>query len=213
MELTEYEGHLYEHNNPHQSPYPQPHSQSNTCQILVPLLRTAQEARLLVQSAKFPPQGQRGFGSPFAMSRFATITSSPASAAVVPAPTSDDYLEQANSSILTIVQIETSQALAEVDAIAAVDGIDVLFVGPYDLGNSIGLPIIKGVVPPALMEAIARILAAARAAGKKCGVYAINAAQASVFREQGFDMISVGLDVTTLAAGLQTALAVGRGGA
>ena len=73
--------------------------------IIVPLLRTAQDARDLVQSAKFPPVGQRGFGSLLSMEKFGGIT---------PA----EYLQQANDSLLTIVQIETKEALQNVHSLA-----------------------------------------------------------------------------------------------
>lgn len=98
---------------------------ANTHQILVPLLQTAQEARDIVKAAKFPPMGNRGFGSPFSMDRFK------------PVPTSDEYLQQANDSLLTLVQIETKSALDNLEEIAAVEGIDVLFIGPFDLGESL----------------------------------------------------------------------------
>lgn len=91
-------------------------------QILVPLLRTVEEAKELVQSAKFPPWGKRGFGSPLSPERFK------------PVPTFTEYLQQANDTLLTMVQIETQEALDAVDEIAAVEGIDVLFIGPFDLG-------------------------------------------------------------------------------
>ena len=69
--------------------------------IIVPLLYTAEDAKKLVQSAKFPPMGQRGFGSPFPMEKFG-------------GPTSAEYLQQANESLVTIVQIETKEALQNV---------------------------------------------------------------------------------------------------
>ena len=72
--------------------------------IIVPLLRTAEDARALVQSAKFPPMGQRGFGSPFAMEKFGGLPQT-------------EYLQQANDSLLTIVQIETKEALQNVCAL------------------------------------------------------------------------------------------------
>lgn len=97
-------------------------------EIVVPLLRTVEEARQLVQSAKFPPLGQRGFGSPIAPERFN------------PVPSFTEYLQQANDALLTIVQIETKEALECVDEIAAVEGIDVLFIGPFDLGESAPIP-------------------------------------------------------------------------
>lgn len=96
--------------------------------IVVPLLRTVEEARQLVQSAKFPPLGKRGFGSPIAPERFN------------PVPSFTEYLQQANDALLTIVQIETKEALECVDEIAAVEGIDVLFIGPFDLGESAPIP-------------------------------------------------------------------------
>ncbi|CEJ81721.1 Putative HpcH/HpaI aldolase/citrate lyase family protein [[Torrubiella] hemipterigena] len=156
--------------------------------ILVPLLRNVEEAKELVQSAKFPPLGKRGFGSPLAMERFNPI------------PSMTEYLQQANGSLLTMVQIETKEALDAVDAIAAVDGIDVLFIGPFDLGNNIGHPIITGSMDPELKEAIARILEATRKAGKKCGIYCSTGEQAKVCADQGFDMINVATDFTSLTA-------------
>ena len=77
--------------------------------IIVPLLYTADDAIKLVKSAKFPPQGQRGFGSPFPMEKFGGQTTS-------------EYLQQANESLLTIVQIETKEALQNVCASGDRDG-------------------------------------------------------------------------------------------
>ncbi|KAF5592629.1 zinc-binding protein [Fusarium subglutinans] len=125
--------------------------------IVVPLLRTPEEARQLVQSAKFPPLGRRGFGSPIAPERFH------------PEPSFSEYLQQANDSLLTIVQIETREALESIDEIAAVDGIDVLFIGPFDLGNALGHPIIAGVMATELKDAIAKILAAGIEVSLGCG--------------------------------------------
>ena len=69
--------------------------------IIVPLLQTADDAKKLVQSAKFPPLGNRGFGSPFSMEKFGGISQT-------------EYLKQSNESLLTIVQIETQEALKNV---------------------------------------------------------------------------------------------------
>ena len=187
----------------------------------MPLLRTVQQAKDLVISAKFPPQGQRGFGSPFAPSRFD------------PAPTMTEYLQQANDSLLTMVQIETREALDVVEDIAAVPGIDVLFIGPFDLGtrapcydaacpcrrsnnalsgNNIGHPILNGVMDPELDAAIAKILAAARGAGKKCGIFCGDGVQSKMYADQGFDMISAGTDVITLAEAMGASISIAKGG-
>ncbi|KAK4101661.1 Phosphoenolpyruvate/pyruvate domain-containing protein [Parathielavia hyrcaniae] len=126
-------------------------------QILVPLIRTAEEVKAVVAAAKFPPEGQRGFGSPFVLQNFG------------PGLSMTDYLQQANEGLLTMVQVETQEALESVEEIAPL--VDVVFVGPFDLGNNIGHPIIGGKMDPELDEAITRILKATVAAGKKCGIY------------------------------------------
>lgn len=82
-----------------------------------------EEVKRVVKAAKFPPQGRRGFGSPYAQQRFN------------PSPNFIEYLHQANDATLVIVQIETKEALEAINEIAAVDGVDVLFIGPFDLGK------------------------------------------------------------------------------
>lgn len=129
-----------------------------------------------------------------------------------PNPTMTEYLQQANDSLLTMVQIETQEALDSVEDIAAVDGIDVLFIGPFDLGNNIGHPIINGVMKPELTDAIARILAATHKAGKKCGIYCTSGEQAGQFAAQGFDMCSASTDVTALQFTLSENISAAQGG-
>ncbi|KAH7026454.1 HpcH/HpaI aldolase/citrate lyase family protein [Microdochium trichocladiopsis] len=167
--------------------------------VLVPLLRTVDEAKSVVAAAKFPPQGRRGLGSPFSMERF------------TPVPTMTEYLQRANDSLLTMVQIETAEALEAVDEIAAVPGIDVLFIGPFDLGNNIGFPILDGVMQPQLDNAIERVFEAAKKAGKKCGVFTTSTEQARVYAEKGYHMISIGLDVSILQAALPGRVEAVRG--
>lgn len=151
----------------------------------------------MVAAAKFPPQGQRGFGSPFALQNFQ------------PGLTSTEYLQQANDSLLTMVQIETREALESVEEIAPL--VDVVFVGPFDLGNNIGRPIINGKMEPELDEAISRILKAAVAAGKKCGIYCTSGELAKQYADQGFHMINVATDYTALQAAMVDTLAIARG--
>ncbi|PWY71030.1 HpcH/HpaI aldolase/citrate lyase family protein [Aspergillus heteromorphus CBS 117.55] len=167
--------------------------------ILIPLLRTAQDARDAVNASKFPPWGNRGFGSPFAMERFN------------PVPSMTEYLQHANASLLTMVQIETKEALAEVEDIAEVPGIDVLFIGPFDLGNNIGHPVINGEIKPELNAAIVRIRDAARAAGKKSGIFCTSGAQAKHFADMGFDMLSISTDVSGLSHAMTEAVSLARG--
>jgi 4-hydroxy-2-oxoheptanedioate aldolase len=164
--------------------------------IVIPQLNNAEEARSVVRAAKFPPQGIRGFGSPFAMERFVPKGGEPVSAS--------EYLQQANEALVTIIQIETQQALDNVDAIAAVPGVDVLFVGPYDLGNSIGLH-------EELKAAIEKIHNAAKKAGKHSGIYCTDGDQARHYADRGFAMISAMTDSLALGQGVSTALGRARG--
>ncbi|KAI4104920.1 MAG: hypothetical protein LQ345_007256 [Seirophora villosa] len=166
--------------------------------IIVPLLNTAEDARSIVRSAKFPPAGQRGFGSPFAMERIGGITQT-------------EYLQQANDSLLTIVQIETKDALHNLEEIARVPGVDVIFCGPFDLGNNIGRPILDGSMHDELKEAIAKIQRIAKENDKASGIYATSSDQAREYADQGFQMVSVATDATLLSAHLHSALTAARG--
>ncbi|GAB1311085.1 HpcH/HpaI aldolase/citrate lyase domain-containing protein [Madurella fahalii] len=165
--------------------------------ILVPLIRTVAEVKDVVAAAKFPPQGRRGFGSPFALQNFQSGL------------TLTEYLQQANESLLTMVQIETREALESVVEIAPL--VDVVFIGPFDLGNNIGHPIIDGKMEPELDEAIARIQQATVAAGKKCGIYCTSGEQAKQYADEGFHMISVATDYTALGAAMVDTMAIARG--
>ncbi|KAI4218921.1 MAG: hypothetical protein L6R36_008675 [Xanthoria steineri] len=166
--------------------------------VIVPLLSTVDDARSLVKAAKFPPAGQRGFGSPFAMEKFDGVTQT-------------EYLQQANESLLTIVQIETQDALNNVEEIARVPGIDVLFCGPFDLGNNIGHPILDGTMHEELKEAVLKIQRVAKENRKASGIYATSGDQAREYADQGFQMISVATDAALLPAAMHSALTSARG--
>lgn len=168
--------------------------------VVVPLLRDASQAREVVKWAKFPPRGTRGFGSPLPMEKFEQV------GAV-------EYLQQANDATLVIVQIETDTALKNVKEIAAVDGIDVLFIGPFDLGNNIGHPIVSARRDKELEDAIETIHQAAREAGKTTGIYATSGEEAKGFVQRGFGMVSCVTDIPALAQGVKSALDTAMSGA
>lgn len=166
-------------------------------QILVPLIRTVDEVKAVMSAAQFPPEGKRGFGSPLAMHCFN------------PAPTMTEYLQQANKSLVIMVQVETAEALAAVEEIAPL--VDLLFVGPFDLGNNIGHPVLNGVVPPELIAAIKRVLDATKAAGKWSGVFCTSGEQAKQFADMGFNLVSAATDITLLGAAVAGQVAVAKG--
>lgn len=102
-------------------------------------------------------------------------------------------------------------AVGQVNAIAAVDGIDVLFVGPFDLGNSIGHPVTEAGMHTALKDAIEKIRVAADKAGKVAGMYATSGEQARMFAQQGFRMVCVAADAAAIPAFVSTSLAAAKG--
>jgi 4-hydroxy-2-oxoheptanedioate aldolase len=165
--------------------------------IVVPLIYTVDDAKRLVSSAKFPPQGHRGFGSPLPVQCF-----------------NDEglgyYLQNANSTLLTIVQIETASALEHVQEIAALPGVDCLLIGPFDLGNNIGRPIL-GEMHQELKDAIEKIKEAAHAEGKKVGIYTNSGAEAKTYADRGFDMISILTDQMALTAAFSQSLSTANG--
>ncbi|KAF9076574.1 Pyruvate/Phosphoenolpyruvate kinase-like domain-containing protein [Rhodocollybia butyracea] len=163
--------------------------------ILCPMMHTAEQARKLVSYAKFPvPKAQqkpdtisgiRGAGSPFAPAVFGQQMG--------------DYIATANQNTLIAVQIETVEGLENCEEIAKVDGIDMLFIGPNDLCASMGYPALEHSNIPEVQEAIKRILAAAKAAGKYAGFFCMGADQVRARYEQGFDFFNVGADVLALS--------------
>lgn len=163
----------------------------------MPLIYTVADAERLVASAKFPPAGHRGFGSPFSPQAFSNEPLT-------------HYLQHANASLLTIVQIETKSALDCVRQIAAIPGVDCLLIGPFDLGNNIGRPIL-GEMHPELKDAIERIKDAAHAEGKKVGIYCTSGEQARMYAQGGFDMISIAADMLAVTAYFSQTLAVASG--
>lgn len=163
----------------------------------MPLIYTVEDAKQLVASAKFPPEGRRGFGSPFSTQSFKDEALT-------------YYLQNANASLLTIVQIETASALEHVREIAAIPGVDCLLIGPFDLGNNIGRPILTA-MHPELVEAINKIKEAAHAEGKKVGIYCNTGEHARGYAEQGFDMISILTDQMALTAAFAHNLSVASG--
>jgi 4-hydroxy-2-oxoheptanedioate aldolase len=151
--------------------------------LLVPMVETAAQARELVRATRYPPQGVRGVGSGLARSsRWSAFP---------------NYLQEANEGICLLVQVETASALAQLDAIAAVDGVDGVFIGPADLSASMGHLGQPGhpEVRQAIDGAIARILAA----GKAPGILAVDEALARHCMALGARFVAVGVEATMLA--------------
>ena len=151
--------------------------------LLVPMVSSADDARAAVEAVRYPPRGKRGVGSALARSaRWNRI---------------DDYLGSADDHVSLSVQIETADAVANAAEIAAVDGVDGVFVGPSDLAASMGL--IGQQSHPDVTAAVLRAFAAVRAAGKPVGVNAFDPAVAQSYVDAGASFVLVGADVAILA--------------
>jgi 4-hydroxy-2-oxoheptanedioate aldolase len=106
--------------------------------------------------------------------------------------------------------IETAEALANLDAIAGVPGLDGLFIGPWDLSLALGIQRAGNLADPAMVEACDRILAAARKHGLVAGIYADSAAQGRPLAARGFRLVNVATDTMLLQRGAEAELAQAR---
>ncbi|UKA62695.1 HpcH/HpaI aldolase/citrate lyase family protein [Arthrobacter sp. FW306-04-A] len=155
--------------------------------LLIPMVNSAAEAKAAVAAVRYPPHGVRGVGSALARaSRWNRIP---------------DYLARASETISVTVQIETEAAVAAVEDILAVDGVDAIFVGPSDLAASMGL--LGQQEHLKVRAAVEHCLAAAKTAGKPGGVNAFNEATARAYMAAGASFVLVGADVAVLARGTE----------
>lgn len=153
--------------------------------VLVPMVSTAEQARELVAAVRYPPQGRRGVGSSLSRSaRWNRV---------------DGYLGNANDHVSLFVQIESADAVANAAEIAAVDGIDGIFVGPADLAASLG--VLGQQTHPDVLSAVQTTFDAVRAAGKPVGVNAFALDAAASYIENGAAFVAVAADVSMLARG------------
>lgn len=158
--------------------------------LLAPMVETADQAASVVASVRYPPAGVRGLGSSLARaSRWNRI---------------DGYVDRADDEMCVVVQIESVAGMEAIESIAAVDGVDALFVGPADLGASMGLAGRAGHpdVVAAVDDAIRRIVAT----GTPAGVFATSPERARRCVELGATVVAVGVDLSVLA-GATSALA------
>lgn len=153
--------------------------------VMFPRIRSAKEAREAIANMYYPPLGRRGLA--------------PMTRATQYGENFPDYFASAQKDLLGIIQIETKESLAELDEIAAIDGVDVLFVGPADL--SLALGVLQEWDHPRFIEAVRATGAAAQKAGKAAGVLFPSPAQYDFYYEAGFRFIACGSDTTFLKGG------------
>lgn len=166
--------------------------------LLVPMIETAEQAAHVVAATRYPPAGIRGVGSSLARaSRWNQV---------------EGYLHTADTELCVLVQAESAKALENLDAIAAVEGVDGVFFGPSDLSASLGH--LGRPNEPVVQQAIARGIAAVRSAGKAAGILSADPTLARQYLDMGASFVAVGVDTTLLVrAARDVAWSFKRGGA
>jgi 4-hydroxy-2-oxoheptanedioate aldolase len=149
--------------------------------LLIPYVQSAEEARRAVAAARYPPLGARGVAATIRANRYGRAA---------------DYHQRANAELCVLVQLETGDAVGRLEEIAAVDGVDGVFIGPSDLAASLGH--LGNNAHPEVRALIADACGRARAIGVPIGILAPRHADARTFLDMGFRYVAVGSDIGVL---------------
>jgi 4-hydroxy-2-oxoheptanedioate aldolase len=157
--------------------------------VMVPYVSNADEATRAAASVRYPPEGIRGVAKNVRATGFGRDFG--------------EYFAKANDNLLTVVQIETKEAIENLGEIAAVHGVDVLFVGPLDLSVSLGIP--EQTDHPVFREALAKVAGACQNSGKAAGILIPDVEKIEQVISDGFTFIGVGSDLGIVSAGMKNA--------
>ena len=161
--------------------------------LMFPFVQDAGEASRAVSATRYPPEGVRGMAGTSRATRYGTIP---------------NYFKTANQNLGVIVQLETPQAIDRLEAIAAVDGVDALFIGPADLSAAMGH--IGQLTHPAVMDLMTRAVQRCKAIGKPVGTLGKDAEMVAQYRAIGFDFVAVSSDIGFIMRGAQAVIAALR---
>ncbi|MFC1635791.1 HpcH/HpaI aldolase/citrate lyase family protein [Planctomycetota bacterium] len=153
--------------------------------IMCPRINTVEEAQRAANAMRYQPEGVRGVARMVRATDFGTK--------------SQDYFANSKDTLMGIVQVESEQVLHHLDEIAAIDGIDILFVGPSDLSMALG--IFGQLDHPRFIDALKTTAAAATKTGKATGVLMQSPEEFNKYHDLGFRFIACGADVTFVASG------------
>jgi 4-hydroxy-2-oxoheptanedioate aldolase len=157
--------------------------------IIVPGVSSRSEAEDVVAATRFHPQGSRGMDPCARAARYGVVPMS-------------EYLAHANGEVMVGVMVEGTKGLKNVPEILKVEGIDLFFVGPYDLSQSVGLP--GQVRAPEVRDRVVEIVNAVASAGAAVGIYADTPEDAHRWRDSGVQFVAIGVDVRILVEGCRT---------
>jgi len=152
--------------------------------LLIPYVQNLEEAKRAVAATRYPPDGVRGVAVATRANRWGRVT---------------DYFKRVNDELCVIVQLETVEALEHLEAIAALDGIDCIFIGPSDLSASLGF--LGNPQAPEVRSAIDDAFARIKRTGKAAGILMGVEAEAQRYLKEGVQFVAVGSDVGILARG------------
>lgn len=159
--------------------------------IVVPIVNTADEAADIVRFARYPPAGERGAGGLLPHLAFGEANHVA-------------YLQRANEEILVAAQIESQTAVANIEAILDVPGIDLIFIGPFDLHISLGLPPALWSDLPPFQAAVQKVVAACQRRNIPYGTLSPNAAGVKARLGEGYTLVGMGTDLMHMLAALRT---------
>ena len=163
--------------------------------VIVPDVHTVEEVKQLVEYAKYYPLGHRGYAPTLASAYgFADY-----------AQNVDELFSTSNRETLLIPQCETKEALEHIEEIVSVEGVDGIFVGPYDLSVALGKP--AQLEDPELLEAIAHVLEVCKRRGKLTMIFSGSPENTARCLKQGFDCVACGMDSMFLIQAIQTYVA------
>lgn len=152
--------------------------------VICPTINNRAEAEKFVGACRYAPLGYRSVGPNRALLYAGS-----------------DYLAKSNETVLSIAQIETADGLKNVEEIASVKGLDMLYVGPSDLGLSLGREARMDQTDPVVVAAIDKVLATAHARGLSAGIYCVSNDYANAMFAKGFDLVTIASDAGLLMAG------------
>jgi 2-keto-3-deoxy-L-rhamnonate aldolase RhmA len=160
--------------------------------VMVGNVETAEQARSVVQAVKYAPLGNRGVGLGTAHTDY------------VPPNDPVAYFRESNANSTVICQIESTKGMANLDAIAATEGVDVLWIGHFDLTQSMGIP--AQFHHPDFLDAVGRVIETAKRHGRRAAIQPANPTQAAEWLDLGFNVISYGLDIAVYRDALRSSI-------
>jgi 4-hydroxy-2-oxoheptanedioate aldolase len=164
--------------------------------IIAPMVNTVEDARLLAAYTKYPPRGERSWG--------------PAVALNISGVAMTDYLARANGLTVTIAMVETREAMAALDEILGVDGIDGVLVGPSDLSITLSNGANVNASRQDVTDALEHVARRCKAHGKAACTFAPSGERARDLIKVGYDLLAIGTDIMQIRAGCQAAIKEAR---